>query len=233
MTVMTPVRVGEAVRPTRPDSLDLLEQFGTTVRFGRDAEIHAEGEDDRFCYRVISGCVRSVRLAEDGRRQIGEFYLAGDMFGLDDLEARDFATEAVTDAVLRRYPRRMVENLAESHGALSRRLRDLVCSRLHSAHARLMLLARGTAPERIAAFLLEMRGRLGHRGPEMMDLPMGRADMADHLGLTVETICRVLAGMKRDRTVEIGRTGVSVRDPSALRRVVGAVLPIAAADAAR
>lgn len=210
----------------RADSLDLLEQFGTTVRFVRDEEVHPEGEASQYCYRVVSGCVRSARLTEDGRRQVGEFYLAGDMFGLDHLEMRDFALEAVTDTVLRRYPRRMVEKLAESHAALSRRLRDLAFARLHAAHGRMMLLGRGSAPERIAAFLLEMEQRLNHRGPEMMELPMGRADMADHLGLTVETICRVLTGMKRAGKVRIGRTGITLRDHAALESIASAVLPV-------
>lgn len=211
-------------RLVRPDSLDLLEQFGTTVQVTREQEIHAEGDDAHYCYRVVSGCVRSVRLTEDGRRQVGEFHLPGDMFGLDDLDTHDFSAEAVTDAVLRRYPRRMVENLAESHAALSRRLRDLAFSSLRAAHGRMLLLGRGTAPERVAAFLLEMERRLGHDGKGMMDLPMGRADMADHLGLTVETICRVLAGLKRDGAVLTGRTGVCLRNHGALKDIAAPVM---------
>jgi len=228
MTITTDKRQANRMEPKRPDSLDLLEQFGTTVRAGRDDEIHPEGEASQYCYRVVSGCVRSARLTEDGRRQVGEFYLPGDMFGLDDLECQDFAIEAVTDAVMRRYPRRMVEALAESHAGLSRRLRDVAFSRLRAAHGRMMLLGRGSAPERMASFLLEMESRLGHRGPEMMELPMGRADMADHLGLTVETICRVLTGMKRDGKVRIGRSGITLRDHAALEHIAGAVLPIGA-----
>ncbi len=145
--------------------------------------------------------------------------------GGDDQESRDFSLEAVTDTELRRYPRRMVEGLAESHAALSRRLRDLAFSRLRAAHGRMMLLGRGSAAERIAAFLLEMESRLGHCGAGMMELPMARADMADHLGLTAETICRVLAGMKRDGKVRLGRTGVTLRDHGALARIAGAVVP--------
>lgn len=210
--------------PPRPDSLDLLEQFGTTVTVARDQEIHAEGDEVRFCYRVVSGCVRSVRLTEDGRRQVGEFHMPGDMFGLDDLTTHAFAAEAVIDATLRRYPRRMVENLAESHAVLSRRLRELAFSNLRAAHGRMLLLGRGTAPERITAFLLEMERRLGHQGSGMMELPMGRADMADHLGLTVETICRVLAGLKREGSVVTGRTGVCLRNHAALRDIAAPVM---------
>ena len=228
MTAITQRRQANGLEPRRPDSLNLLEQFGTTVRVARDDEIHPEGEASQYTYRVVTGCVRSARLTEDGRRQVGEFYLPGDMVGLDDLECRDYAIEAVTDAELRRYPRRMMEALADSHSALSRRLRDVAFSRLRAAHGRMMLLGRGSAPERVAFFLLEMESRLGHRGPDMMELPMGRADMADHLGLTVETICRVLTGMKRDGKVRIGRSGITLRDHAALEHIAGAVLPVAA-----
>jgi len=224
MQLLAENRPADRQRPTRPDCLDLLEQFGTTVAVARDQEIHAEGDPAQFCYRVVSGCVRSVRLTEDGRRQVGEFHMPGDMFGLDDLATHEFSAEAVVDATLRRYPRRMVENLAESHAVLSRRLRELAFSSLRAAHGRMLLLGRGTAPERIAAFLLEMERRLGHRGPGMMELPMGRADMADHLGLTVETICRVLAGLKREGFVVTGRTGVCLRNHAALRDIAAPVM---------
>jgi CRP/FNR family nitrogen fixation transcriptional regulator len=204
-------RVGE------PDTLDLLEQFGTTVRLHREQEVHAEGDSADYCYRVISGCVRTVRLLEDGRRQVGEFLLAGDMFGLDVIGTHDFAAEAVSETVLRRYPRRMVEALAESRLALARRLRELALAHLRIAHDRLVLLGRKTASERIASFLMEMDRRMGTKTAVTLDLPMCRTDIADHLGLTVETVCRVLAHLKREGSVGITRTGVELRDRSALR----------------
>jgi CRP-like cAMP-binding protein len=107
--------------------------------------------------------------------------------------------------------------LAESRPALSRRLRELMQAGLRAAHGRLLRLARKTATERIASFLAEMDRRSTHAGPTFLELPMGRADIADHLGLTVETVCRVLAAMKRDGVVGIARTGVELRDRRALR----------------
>jgi CRP/FNR family transcriptional regulator, nitrogen fixation regulation protein len=200
-----------------PDTLDLLEQFGSTVRLQREQEVHAEGDAADYCYRVITGCVRTVRLMEDGRRQVGEFLLAGDTFGFDVIDTHDFAAEAVTDTVLRRYPRRMVEALAESRQALSRRLRELALAHLRSTHERLVLLGRKTASERIASFLMEMDRRVAHRTGSVLELPMCRTDIADHLGLTVETVCRVLAHMKRERIVGITRTGIELHDRVALR----------------
>jgi CRP/FNR family nitrogen fixation transcriptional regulator len=86
-------------------------------------------------------------------------------------------------------------------------------------HAQLVLLGRKTASERIGSFLLEMAGRLpAQRGP-MLDLPMSRTDMADHLGLTIETVCRVLAHLRRDGTIAVTRGGVEIRDRVALKQI--------------
>ena len=109
----------------RPDTLDLLEQFGTTVTVAREREINGQGEPVEFCWRILSGCVRTMKLMEDGRRQIGAFLWAGDMVGIDDLALHDFGAEAVTNVTLRRYPRRMIEALAQTHPALALRLRAL------------------------------------------------------------------------------------------------------------
>ena len=181
------------LQPAPRDALDLLEQFGTTITVARDREIHGQGVLADCCYRILSGCVRMVKLMEDGRRQVGEFLMAGDLIGFDALGTHDFAAEVVSDAVLRRYPRRMVDLLAESNVALTRRLRDLTSISLRMAHARLVVLGRKTATERIATFLLEMAERLPETRLLVLDLPMSRTDIADHLGLTIETVCRVLA----------------------------------------
>jgi CRP/FNR family transcriptional regulator, nitrogen fixation regulation protein len=208
---------GMIAQPSAPDALDLLEQFGTTVTVQREHQIHGQGDPVENCWRILSGCVRTVRLLEDGRRQVGEFLFDGDIFGLDDLAIHEFAAEAVTDVKLRRYPRRMIEALAESRAALARRLRTLTLNNLHAAHERMMLLGRKTAMERLASFVLEMDRRSATPGRAVLDLPMSRTDIADHLGLTVETVCRVLAHLKRDGTLGICRTGVELHDRRYLR----------------
>lgn len=205
-------------QPTAREPLDLLEQFGTTVTVERDRQIHGQGDDAESCYRVLRGCVRVVSLLEDGRRQVSEFLLPGDLLGFDVLDTHDFAAEAVTDVVIRRYPRRMVEALAEKQLGLSRRLRDLAAVNLRLAHARLLMLGRKTASERLAGFLLEMSKRLGRDGA-WMELPMSRTDMADHLGLTIETVCRLLAHLRREGTVDVGRGSIRIADRVALQQM--------------
>ncbi len=213
-----PAPIQLLARPAPRDALDLLEQFGTTVSVQREHEIHGQGDSADWCYRVLSGCVRLVKLMEDGRRQISAFLLAGEQFGFDALDTHDFAAEAVTDVVLRRYPRRTVEALAEQQFALARRLRDLTAASLRAAHAQLVLLGRKTASERIASFLLDMDARLPARRSGALELPMSRTDMADYLGLTIETVCRVLAHLRRDGTIAVTRGGVEIRSRVALEQ---------------
>ena len=149
---------------------------------------------------------------EDGRRQVCAFLMPGDLFGFDDLVTHDFAAEAVSDVVLRRYPRRLVEALADGRLALARRLRDLTAISLRTAHSHLMLLGRKSASERIASFLLEMAERLPEHGDCVVCLPMTRTDVADYLGMTIETVCRNLAQFRRDGTIAIERGGIAIRN---------------------
>jgi CRP-like cAMP-binding protein len=211
--------VTDFTKPPLRDALDLLEQFGTTISVQREQEIHGQGEQASSCYRILRGCVRMVKLMEDGRRQIGEFLMAGDLLGFDALETHDFSAEAVSDVVLRRYPRRAVDTLAERNPALARRLRDLTSVSLRMAHMRLLLLGRLTASERIATFLLEMAERLPRTTARVMEMPMSRTDMADHLGLTIETVCRVLAHLRRDETIAIERSTIEIRDSAGLQQM--------------
>jgi CRP/FNR family transcriptional regulator, nitrogen fixation regulation protein len=217
----TPARrsIPPMLQPAPRDALALLEQFGTTVSVHSDRQIHGQGDKADCCYRILSGCVRTVKLMEDGRRQIGEFLMAGDLLDFDALGTYDFAAEAVSDVVLRRYPRRMVDALAESNVALTRRLRDMTSISLRMAHARVVLLGRKTASERIASFLLEMAERLPEGRPNVLDLPMGRTDIADHLGLTIETVCRVLGHLRRDGTLAIERGSITIRNGVALQQM--------------
>jgi CRP-like cAMP-binding protein len=208
----------QLMKPHRatPDALDLLEQFGITVTVRRKHEIYGQSEPTEFCWRVVSGCVRTAKLLEDGRRQIGEFLWVGDLLGMDDLDLHAFNAEAVTDVTLRRYPRRMVEALAQSHTGLALRLRTLAVANLRRAYQQMALLSRKTATERIASFLLDMDRRSTATDRPIVDLPMSRADIADYLGLTIETVCRAFARLQRDGIVAVLRSGFELLDRVAL-----------------
>jgi CRP/FNR family transcriptional regulator, nitrogen fixation regulation protein len=182
-------------------ALVAFEAIGSRRNYDRNEELFAEGDPADCWFRVVSGTVRLSKLLADGRRHIAEFYFAGDCFGLDTLSERLFAAEAVSEVTVMRFPRRGTERLIDDSAALARSLRDMTLRDLAKAQMRMLLLARMSAPERVATFLLDIFDRRDAR--RSLDLPMSRSDMADYLGLTIETICRVLSSFKRDRFITI------------------------------
>ena len=199
--------------PPMPDPMDAQEMI---VHGDRDEEIIAQGDPARYCYLIVSGCVRTVKLMEDGRRQIGEFLFPGDLFGWEALGEHEFAAEAVTPVTLRRCPRRSLEARADRDRDFARRLREIAAGQLRAGRERMVLLGRKTASERIASFLLEMAVRVTPSNRASVELPMGRGDIADYLGLTIETVCRGLTQLRRHGTIQVERTNVVICDRSAL-----------------
>jgi CRP/FNR family nitrogen fixation transcriptional regulator len=198
--------------------LDPLVSLAAIVTFDRDDEIVFQGDDAEYCYEVASGCVRTVRLLEDGRRQVGEFLFAGDLLGCDSAQQYEFGAEAVTPATLRRYRAVAIEERADSDLAFAQRLRRHSAGQIRAARGRLILLGRKTASERIASFLIEMQTRLRPSAPGAIELPMARGDIADYLGLTVETVCRGLTEMRQLGIIAVDRTRVTILDRSGLVR---------------
>ena len=201
--------------------LDGASLPGAPMRAGRDAEIIAQGARAEYCYRIVAGCVRTVKLLEDGRRQVGAFLFAGDLFGWDAGGEHAFAAEAVTDVTLRRFKISDVEERAATDHTFATRLRRYLIAQIGVARNHLVLLGRKTAAERIASFLTEMTDRLDSRPGSGIDLPMSRADIADYLGLTVETVCRGLTELRRHGTVTVDRTRIVIRDRAALGQSTG------------
>lgn len=183
------------------DELVALEQLGVRRSFARDEEIYAEGDRADCWFKVVSGTVRICKLMTDGRRHIAEFFFGGDCFGLDGPGERAFAAEAVGDVIVMRFTRAATERLIDERPELARRMFNMTLRSLAHAQTRLLLLGRMTAPERVASFLLELAERRDVR--RILDVPMSRNDIADYLGLTIETVCRVLSAMKRDGAIAI------------------------------
>ena len=183
------------------DALVALERIGTRFKFPPNHEIYAEGDRADYWYKVISGTVRVCKLLADGRRHIGEFCFSGDYFGIDSGAERLYSAEAVDDVIVMRFERKATERLMDQNAALARILRDTVLRELTNAHGRTLLLGRMTALERVATFLLEMFERRDRA--KTLDLPVSRNDIADYLGLTIETVCRTLSAFKRDGVIGI------------------------------
>lgn len=213
---------GTIARSGELAALVAFERIGSRRRFARNAEIFSDGDPADCWFKVVSATVRLCKLLADGRRHIAEFYFAGDCFGLDNLPRRLFSAEAVGDGVVvMRYPRRATERLIDADPGLARSLRDMALRDLANAQIRLLLLGRMSAPERVASFLLDMiEWRDATRSSRALDLAMSRNDIADYLGLTTETVCRVLSAFKRDGAITIPSPHrIELRDRDALAAI--------------
>src|SRR6516164_6369321 len=167
----------------------LLSEF----KYNRGAEIFGEAEPAEYVYQVVEGAVRSYKLLSDGRRQIGAFHLVGDIFGLENGSTHRFTAEAIVDTTVRLMKRVSLTHIAETDAIVARDLLHMTAISLQHAEDHMLLLGRKTSLERVAAFLLEMDRRLTAAG--VMALPMCRRDIADYLGLTLETVSRALSAL--------------------------------------
>ena len=159
--------------------------------YKKGTEIFGEKEPADYVYQVVSGAVRSYKLLSDGRRQIGAFHLTNDIFGLEIGSDHRFTAEAIIDTTVRLMKRRSLELVAESDVKVARNLLSMTTSNLRHAEDHMLLLGRKTSLERVAAFLIEMDRRSTAAG--VLALPMCRRDIADYLGLTLETVSRALS----------------------------------------
>jgi CRP/FNR family nitrogen fixation transcriptional regulator len=180
-----------SLRP-RPASIDAPQ--GVPISVGRNMEIYAEGEPARHVYKVVSGVVRISKLLPDGRRQISAFHTPGDMFGFETDDLHHVSAEAVIPVKLIAYKWQSLLAEGTQSASLVRDLLNLTMIGLRRTQEHLLLLGRKNALERVAAFLLEM-SRRGKEGP-VLELAMPRHDIADYLGLTLETVSRMFAELK-------------------------------------
>ena len=195
-------------------SLDLM---GAPMPFGRNVEIYGENEPAEYIYKVVSGAVRTYRVLNDGRRQIAAFLLPGDMFGLEAGTVHASSAEAIADSMVLVIKRSAVVALAERDSEVARQMWALTAQELGRAQNHMLLLIRN-AQERIAAFLLEMAERAP--GADSVELPMSRQDIADYLGLTIETVSRTLTQLETEAAIALPTSRrVVLRNRSALREL--------------
>jgi CRP/FNR family nitrogen fixation transcriptional regulator len=187
--------------PRRAETADTASQLGLAMSFGRNAEIYAEGEPSGYVYKLVSGVVRVSKLLPDGRRQISAFHLPGEMFGFEADELHHASAEAVVPAKVIAYRWDGVLGAEKQPASFVRELLNLTVLGLRHTQDHLLLLGRKNALERLAAFLLEMSARMG--GSTTLDLAMPRHDIADYLGLTLETVSRMFAELKEKGVIRL------------------------------
>jgi CRP-like cAMP-binding protein len=216
--------IAEAVRPASPSPLAwpviggkgnlignsmgadedvrALQRIGTKTRIARNETIFSQGDAADYAYKVVSGIVRLCKHMADGRRHIAQFSYPGDFFSVMEFDEHCFTAEAVTDVVLMCYPQRQLAALCDERPTVRRRFFTLLSQRLSEMENHLTVLGRQTAKERVVTFLLSLADRIGLDEDDLVDAPMNRQDIADYLGLTNETVCRVLSELKRSGLIE-------------------------------
>ncbi|MBF9197272.1 helix-turn-helix domain-containing protein [Microvirga terrestris] len=193
--------------------------LGSFRRLAKDEEVFVEGDRAAFFYKVQSGAVRTFKLLSDGRRQIDAFHLPGDIFGIEPGEEHRFSAEAVGDATVISYRRSNLNAETKDAGDIPNEMIPAVLLSLVRAQNHMLLLGRKNAVEKIASFLLDLSGRTANT--DQIDLPMSRTDIADHLGLTIETVSRSLTQLERQGTIELPahRRCIVLRNKPALERL--------------
>ena len=184
----------------KADSLSQsMHLMGATMAFPRNTEIFGESEPADYLYKVVSGSVRTYKILSDGRRQVGGFYLPGDIFGLEFADAHTLSAEAITDSKVLVVKRSGLNALAGRDASVAQQLFALTGRELRRVQDRILLLIK-CARERVASFLLEMAERASSN---IIELPMSRQDIADYLGLSLETVSRTLTSLETAAAIEV------------------------------
>uniref|UniRef100_B0T0M3 Transcriptional regulator, Crp/Fnr family n=1 Tax=Caulobacter sp. (strain K31) TaxID=366602 RepID=B0T0M3_CAUSK len=184
--------------PMTSNLSDPFERLGAVLRYAAGEEIYAQEEDADLIYRLVSGAVRATRLLSDGRRQISDFYFPGDMFGMENGPVHRTAAEALGDVEVLVVKRRALRLLGEDGAQVERMTWRSTGEQLERAQDHMLLLARKSACEKVASFLAEIANRCAT--PWAL-LPMSRQDIADYLGLTIETVSRMVTQLQQEGLV--------------------------------
>ena len=194
-----------------------IDMMGAIMPFARNAEIYGENEPADCLYKVVSGAVRTYKVLNDGRRQIGSFYWPGDIFGLELGDEHTFSAEAVVDCKVLVIKRSALVSLVGRDSSVANQLWTLAASELQRTQDHIMLLIK-SAQERVAGFLMEMSRR--NSDAKEVDLPMSRQDIADYLGLTIETVSRTFSQLENCGTIAVpSARRIVLRSLGALNRL--------------
>lgn len=194
-----------------------IDMIGASMSFGRNAEIFGENEPADYLYKVVSGAVRTYKILNDGRRQIGAFHLPGDVLGLEVGQDHTFSAEAIVETKLLVIKRSSLMSLVARDSHAANELWRLTSRELRRVQDHALLLIK-SAEERVASFLIEMVRR--GPGSNEVQLPMSRQDIADYLGLTIETVSRTISHLEGQATIAVPASRrIVLRNRGALNRL--------------
>ena len=191
-----------------------LGPMRSVLSYRRGERIYGDTDLADHWYCVLAGAVRKYTLLSNRRRQIVDFLLPGDFFGFRERHHQFFATAAIVNGTtIARYTRRSVESAADADSRLGREIREVLFDSISRSQARLLITGHITSTEKVRAFLIEMAQRCFDRRQQLIVLPMSRYDIADYLGLSVETVSRALTRLRRRKTIHfVDKHTISILD---------------------
>jgi CRP/FNR family transcriptional regulator len=205
------------------DTLGTFKRMGRTLRLKPGQALFHEGDPANRVFTVTRGSVKLYRLLSDGRRQVTGFLFPGDFLGISLGEEHEVSAQAMEDVQLCAFPRSRFGDFVDTHPQMERQLYCLAARQLGAATEQMVLLGRKTALERLATFFIQLRERAARTGQDdgsKVDLPMSRSDIADYLGLTKETVSRLLGQLRRRRLIRlIAIDRIEILDPAGLERL--------------
>jgi len=204
------------------EEMQALQHITLSRTLSSGARIARMGEVRNHVYTVTEGALRLVRTLADGRRQVSGFVLPGDYLGLGSTGNHRFDVEAIVDSQVCRVSFAHMQELCQQYPHLEQKLLQRACAALDMAQDNALALARLQPVERLADFLLRLAAREAVLGQvsNRIWLPMGRGDIADHLGLTVETVSRTFTRLRQQEMIALPHLNmVEVLDFSGLQRL--------------
>jgi len=190
------------------------------IRKAQGETLFSEGDVTNCIYEILQGMVRLVKLLPDGRRQITGFLTAGHLLGLAPEGVSVFTAEAVTEVTLCRYGRAAFEHMIDEVPGFAKRLVDVASHELRAAQDQMLLLGRKTATEKVASFILTLARQQAKAAGQEIELPMSRSDIADYLGLTIETVSRTITKLRQDELISLpAPTRLTIRDGRRLQEL--------------
>jgi CRP/FNR family nitrogen fixation transcriptional regulator len=183
----------------------VLQSVATITQWRREQEICSQEGCAGHWYRVLEGAVRKCIVRPNGQRQIVDLLLPGDFFGFTTHDQHRFAVQAVIEGtVIACYPRRRAEALADADPQIAREIRERAFETISRLQEQLLVVGRMSALEKVGSFLVKMAERLPGRRNDGITLPISRYDIADHLGISVETVSRSITELQHCGLISLG-----------------------------
>lgn len=203
------------------EDLEALQAMAQPVHFGARETLFLENDDSDAAFTVTDGVIRLYRIFADGRRQVLEFLLPGDFISIEGGGHHGFSADAITDVALCRFPKNQFATVVDHRPHVLQRLYETSARELIDSRDHMMALGQRSASEKVAWFLIHLRNRWMRMAlaSNTIPVPMSRQDIADYLGLTIETVSRTLSNFARERKIAIVPHGIELLDVKKMERL--------------